>query len=88
MMLNSIATNFSHAFYDAGGQTAIVYCNLIRFIAVMSVILGFMWALHHFLGDEAKESEGFMYRLGTRTVRLCIGLALFIIFLTTGGVKS
>jgi hypothetical protein len=54
----------------------------------MSVILGVMWALHHFLGDEAKESDGFMYRLGTRTVRLCIGLALFIIFLTTGGVKS
>ena len=87
-MLTPIATTFSHAFYDAGGQKAIVYCNFIRFIAVMSVVLGIMWALHNFLGDEAKESEGFMYRLGTRMVRLSIGLTLFIIFLTTTGVKS
>ena len=87
-MSNATSLIFSHAFFEAGGQKAIVYCNFIRFIAVMSVILGVMWALHHFLGTEAKESEGFMVRLGTRTVRLCIGLSLFIIFLTTKGVSS
>ena len=84
-MFDSSALVFSHAFFEAGGQKAIIYCNLIRFAALMSVILGVMWALHHFLGMEAKESDGFMVRLGTRTVRLCIGLALFIIFLTTKG---
>lgn len=84
-MLDSSALVFSHAFFEAGGQKAIIYCNLIRFVSVMSVVLGVMWALHHFLGDETKESDGFMYRLGTRTVRLCIGLTLFIIFLTTKG---
>lgn len=87
-MPNSIATTFAHAFYDAGGQKAMVYCDFIRFIAVMSVLLGVMWALHHFLSSEAKESEGFMYRLGSRMVRLSIGLTLFILFLTTSGVKS
>lgn len=78
-----ISTEFATAFREAGGQSATQYCDLIRFIAVMFVILGVMWSMHHFLGSEAKESDGFMVRLGSRAVRLSIGLMLFIIFLTT-----
>lgn len=79
----SIATDFTQAFHEAGGYTALQYCDLIRFIAVMLVILAVMWSIHHFLSSEAKESDGFMVRLGSRTVRLAIALMLFILFLTT-----
>ena len=82
-MNTSIATQFSRAFHEAGAQYAWQYCNLIRFMAVMFVILGTMWSIQHFLSSEAKESEGFMVRLGTRAVRLALALTLFILFLTT-----
>ena len=78
-----ISTEFANAFREAGGQAASQYCDLIRFIALMFVILGVMWSMNHFLSSEAKESDGFMARLGSRVVRLAIGLMLFIIFLTT-----
>ncbi len=77
-----IALEFARAFQDAGGVTASVYCDFIRFIAVMFLILAVMFSLHHFLTMEAKASDGFMLRLGTRLVCLSIGLTLFIIFLT------
>ena len=82
-MSTSIASDFTRAFHEAGGQYAVQYCDLIRFIALMFVVLASMWSIHHFLSSEAKESDGFMVRLGTRTVRLAIALALFILFLTT-----
>ncbi len=82
-MSASIATDFTRAFYEAGGHSALQYSDLIRFIAVMFVILGSMWSIHHFLSSEAKESDGFMVRLGSRAVRLAIALTLFILFLTT-----
>lgn len=82
-MSTSIATDFTRAFHDASGQTAHQYSDFIRFVAVMCVILAIMWCIHHFLSLEAKESDGFMARLGSRTVRLSIALMLFIIFLTT-----
>jgi hypothetical protein len=78
-----ISAEFANAFREAGGLSVTQYADLIRFIAVMFVILSVMWSLHHFLSLEAKESEGFMVRLGYRAVRLSIGLMLFIIFLTT-----
>jgi len=78
----SVSKTFATAFYEAGGFRANQYCDLIRFIAVMFVVLAVMWSIHHFLSSEAKEQDGFMVRLGTRTVRLAIGLMLFIIFLT------
>lgn len=82
-MSTSIATDFAHAFQEAGGQVAHQYGDFIRFIAVMLVILAILWSIHHFLSAEAKESDGFMVRLGSRTVRLAIALTLFIVFLTT-----
>ena len=45
-----ISNEFATAFREAGGQSATQYCDLIRFIAVMFVILGVMWSMHHFLG--------------------------------------
>lgn len=76
-------SNFTRAFYESGLIQTQQYSDLIRFLAIMCVILAMMWSLHHFLGSEAKESDGFMVRLGTRSVRIAIGLMLFIIFLTT-----
>jgi hypothetical protein len=82
-MLTAITTEFATAFHEASGQTTSQYCGFIRFIAVMLIILAVMWCLNHFLSSEARESEGFMTRLGSRAIRLSIALMLFIIFLTT-----
>ncbi len=78
-----ISKEFATAFREAGGQSVLAYSDLIRFIALMFVILAVIWSIHHFLSVEAKESDGFMGRLGSRAIRLSIGLMLFIIFLTT-----
>ncbi len=77
--------DFAEAFTTAGGMEAFSYSNFIRFAAIAFVILGVMWTLVHFMGEEAKASELFLVRLGGRVVRLVIGLTLFISLLVTKG---
>lgn len=84
MSLNT-ATDFAKAFHAAGGVHALSYSGFIRFIAIMCVILGVLWSLVHFMGEEAKSSEVFLVSLGSRAVRLVIGLTLFISLLITKG---
>ncbi len=77
------ASNFARAFQEAGGLSALSYSNFIRFLAVMLVIVAVLWSINHFLDSNAKASESFMVQLGSRVVRLVIGLTFFILFLTT-----
>ena len=75
-------SQFARAFMEAGGQSVHLYSELIRFCAVMFVILSVMWCLSHFMDAEAKSSDDFMVQAGVRVVKLVIGLTLFILFLT------
>lgn len=79
------ATDFVTAFNAAGGQEALAYSGLIRFMAIMFVILAILWAIAHFMSSEAKASEFFMEVLGSRLIRLFLGLTLFISLLMTKG---
>lgn len=81
-MSKQMASDFSKAFQEAGGFGALSYSNLVRFIAVMSIIMAVLWSMNHFMSEEAKRSESFMVQMGTRVVRLAVGLILSIIFLT------
>jgi hypothetical protein len=84
-MSHQVATGFAKAFLDAGGQSALDYSGLIRFVALMCVILAILWSLVRFMGEDAKAHELFLVALGSRTIRLLIGLTLFIALLTTKG---
>lgn len=84
-MSQQIAKDFARAFKEAGGQEALAYSGLIRFVALMCVILAILWSIVHFMSENAKGSELFLVTLGSRTIRLLIGLSLFIGFLMTKG---
>ena len=84
-MTKQKAADFVSAFNEAGGQQALTYSGLIRFVAIMLVILALLWTIVHFMGVEAKASEFFMEALGSRLVRLFLGLTLFIGLLMTKG---
>lgn len=81
-MGKQIADNFANLFFEAAGLSATSFSNLIRFVAIMSVILAIIWTINTFLSDEAKESINLVY-MGSRIVRLAVALTLFILFLTT-----
>ena len=76
------SSDFTRAFQEAGGQSVHLYSDLIRFMAVMFVILGVMWCLCHFLDAVSKSSDEFMAQTGVRVVKLAVGLTLFILFLS------
>jgi hypothetical protein len=84
-MTKTTPSDFVTAFNEAGGPHALAYSGLIRFVAIMLVILSVLWAIAHFMGMEAKASEFFMEALGSRLVRLFFGLTLFISLLMTRG---
>ena len=80
-----ITAEFSRAFNEAGGAQALSYSGFIRFVALMCLILAILWSVVHFMSEEARASEEFLMLLGSRTIRLLIGLTLFIGLLTTKG---
>lgn len=59
--------------------------GLVRFAAIMFLILAILWCLVHFMGDEPRASELFLVTLGSRMARLVVGLTIFISLLMTGG---
>ncbi len=81
-----IAKTFTASFKQAAGNTeANTYSSCIRFIAIMMVILAVMWCINHFMGNEEREQEGFLIRLGSRSIRIVMGLCLFILILIVKG---
>lgn len=84
-MSRDISADFAKAFQEAGGTNALSYNGLVRFMAIMFVILAVLWVIVHFMGEDAKASDLFLVTLGSRLVRLVIGLTLFIGLLMTGG---
>lgn len=80
------ARAFANSFKQASNNiSANVYSSSIRFIAISLVILGVMWSINHFMSSEEKELDGFLVRLGSRLIRLVIGLIAFILLLFVRG---
>jgi|GEM_PF-2651292 len=81
-----IAKTFASSFKQAAGDTAAgTYSSCIRFVAIMMVVLGVIWCINHFMGDTEKEQEGFLLVLGSRLIRIVMGLCLFILILIVKG---
>jgi hypothetical protein len=81
-----IAKTFAASFKQAAGDTAAsAYSGCIRFIAIMMVIIAVMWCINQFMGSEEREQEGFLIRLGSRSIRIVMGLCLFILILIVKG---
>jgi hypothetical protein len=81
-----IAKTFATSFSQATGSIAAAsYSGLIRFVAILVVIIAVMWSINHFMGAQEREQEGFLNRLGSRLIRIIIGLCLFILILIVKG---
>jgi len=80
-----IAKIFRTSFKQGAGTEAQAYSSCIRFIAIMMVIIAMIWCINHFMGNEEKEQEGFLIRLGSRAIRIVMGLCLFILILIVKG---
>lgn len=86
MTQSEIAKNFANAFKQAAGNTAAqTYSSCIRFVAIMLAIIAFIWCINHFMGNAQREQDHFLLLLGSRLIRLIIGLSLFILILIVKG---
>ncbi|WP_133130231.1 hypothetical protein [Legionella yabuuchiae] len=86
MSKDQIAKLFATSFQQSSqGISVSVFSNSIRFIAITLVILAVMWSVNHFMSLDEKEQDGFLNRLGSRLIRLVIGLMVFILLLTVRG---
>ncbi|MFO9584297.1 hypothetical protein SDB75_05430 [Legionella pneumophila serogroup 1] len=82
MSKDEIARMFATTFKQASNNiSAHVFSSCIRFIAIALVILAVMWSVNHMMEAEEKQQHGYLLRLGSRLVRLVVGLMLFILVL-------
>ena len=81
-----IAKQFAASFSQAASGISVkTYSSSIRFIAIMLVIIAVMWSINHFLSPGEREQEGFVISMGSRLIRIVIGVCLFILFLIVNG---
>jgi hypothetical protein len=81
-----IAKSFANYFKQAAGNTAaITFSSCIRFVAIMMAIIAVIWCINHFMGNAQREQDSFLLLLGSRLIRLVIGLCLFILILIVKG---
>jgi len=81
-----IAKNFAASFKQAAGDTSAgAYSSCIRFIAIMMVIIAMIWCINNFMGNAEREQDGFLIILGSRLIRIALGLCLFILTLIVKG---
>ena len=86
MSKDEIARLFASSFQQAANNIPVsVFSSSIRFIAICFVVLAVMWSVNHFMDAEEKEQDGFLVRLGSRLIRLVIGLMVFILLLYVRG---
>ena len=85
MTKTDITHYFKTSFYEASGHVnASVFSSTIRWLAVVLVILAVMWSINHFMRQEERHHDTYLISLGSRIVKLVIGLMLFILLLTQG----
>ena len=86
MSKSDIAKQFAESFHQASGSiSAATYSSCIRFIAIALVILATMWAVNHFMDKEERSDNAFLIHLGSRLIRIVLGLCLFILILIVKG---
>ena len=86
MNKGEIASQFAVSFKQASGDIAAkTYSSSLRFIAIMLVIITMMWAINQFMNSEEREHEGFLIRMGSRLIRMVVGVCLFILCLIVKG---
>lgn len=82
MNKDEIARLFTTTFKQANNNISVqVFSSSIRFIAISLVILAVMWSVNHMMGAEEKQQHSYLLRLGSRLIRLVIGLMIFILVL-------
>lgn len=82
MSKDEIARLFATTFKQANNNISTqVFSGSIRLIAISLVILGVMWSINHMMSTEEKQQQEYLIRLGSRVIRLVIGLILFILVL-------
>ncbi|MBA2656841.1 MAG: hypothetical protein H0U70_07615 [Tatlockia sp.] len=81
-----IAKNFALSFKQGAGNTAATtFSSSIRFIAIMMVIIAVIWCINHFMSNAERDQDSFLFLLGSRLIRIVIGLCLFILILIVKG---
>ena len=82
MVKTEIAKQFAASFSQAAGNISVkTYSSSIRFVAIMLVIIAVIWSINHFMSPGEREQDGFLIRMGSRLIRIAIGVCLFILFL-------
>lgn len=84
MNKSEMAQHFNRSFFEASGIKASVYSDSIRVIAIVFTLLAVMWCINHFMSMEERQHDTYLISLGSRIVKLVIGLMLFILLLTQG----
>lgn len=73
---------FATSFQQTSNHVSVeVFSGSIRFIAVALVITAVMWSVNHMMDAEEKQQDGYLTRLGSRLIRLVVGLMIFILVL-------
>lgn len=81
-----IARTFASSFTQAAGGISVkTFSGSIRFVAIMLVIIAVMWSINHFMDAEERAQDNFLLRMGSRLVRIVIGLCMFIFCLIVNG---
>lgn len=81
-----IAKTFAASFKQASGNVAAsTYSSSIRFIAIMLVIIAVIWCINNFMGSAERDQDGFLILLGSRLIRIVLGLIIFILALIVKG---
>ena len=81
-----IAKNFAASFAQAAGGVSVkTFSSSIRFIAIMLVIIAMMWSINHFMDSEERAQDNFLLRMGSRLIRIAVGVCVFILCLIVKG---
>ncbi len=86
MTRDEIKYNFLRSFHEASGQMdAALSSYIIRWLAIVLMLLAVMWSINYFMNIETKSNDTYLMDFGARIVKLVIALTLFILLLTTQG---
>lgn len=75
------AKAFALSFKQASGESAFVFSSALRFTAIMLVVIAVIWCINNFMSHAQQAGDDCLIQLGSRLIRLVLGLCLFILLL-------